>query len=196
MTIRDTSKDRENPLNLLALGMFGGDGSAIEAQEAQGQRELCASQQLPVEITFGTAEDLEAMGIKLGPLPREGEDQLFRSVTLPEGWKIVATDHSMWSRLLDAKGRRRADIFYKAAFYDRCAHISLAQRFSTERDYDDENNATCSVTDCGVAIHRVSRPIADKTQPWADTDWARAECTAWLNENRPEWADPTKYWEE
>jgi hypothetical protein len=46
-------------------------------------------------------------------------------VSLPPGWKVVPTDHSMWSDLVDAKGEKRASIFYKAAFYDRDAFIRI-----------------------------------------------------------------------
>jgi hypothetical protein len=63
-----------------------------------------------------------------------------RSVKLPEGWHIKATDHSMWSNLVDDKGRNRASIFYKAAFYDREAFLSFNRRFSMSyiiADYDE-----------------------------------------------------------
>src|SRR6185436_8068032 len=44
--------------------------------------------------------------------------------------KKIATDHSMYTDLVDDKGRVRASIFYKAAFYDRKADISFKRRFS------------------------------------------------------------------
>jgi hypothetical protein len=92
----------------------------IEAQEAQGQQTLVNSDILPKDSPWN---QLEAMGIKRG----KDVDDLFVSVELPEGWKKVATDHSMWSELQDASGKVVASIFYKAAFYDRKAHLSLKQ---------------------------------------------------------------------
>lgn len=105
--------------------LMGGNPRAIEAQEARGQKELTESQQLPVEINTGKLETLVKAGVKIGNAV-EG-DPLFRQVGLPEGWKIVATEHSMWSELKDEKGEVRAHIFYKAAFYDRRAHMDIVE---------------------------------------------------------------------
>lgn len=94
---------------------------AIEASEARGQRELVASTQLPVEMSREDRAKLEAAGVKLGkPLPDDG---LFCNAELPKGWRLQPTDHSMWSKLIDAEGNERASIFYKAAFYDRRAFL-------------------------------------------------------------------------
>lgn len=91
---------------------------AIEAQEARGQRQLVESSVLPMD---GDWDILEMMGVKrLGPV---SDDPLFVHVELPEGWRIRPTEHSMNSYLVDAEGQDRAHIFYKAAFYDRKAHI-------------------------------------------------------------------------
>lgn len=91
----------------------------IEAQEAQGQRDLVDSgNRIPKQ---GSLEVAAALGLKLG----ENADDLFVYVELPKGWRIQPTDHSMWSELVDAEGKKRAAIFYKAAFYDRHAFIRL-----------------------------------------------------------------------
>src|SRR5262249_23103348 len=95
----------------------------IEAQEAAGQAMLCLSSTLPKECPRA---ELEAYGVTFG----DAQDDLFVKVTLPAGWKKQATDHSMHSDLLDDKGRKRASIFYKAAFYDRRADMHLVRRFS------------------------------------------------------------------
>jgi hypothetical protein len=116
-TITNTSKVERNP-----GWLFGGNPRAIEAQEARGQQELVESEQLPVRINEGGREKLEALGVVF--MPCVGDD-IFRSVKLPKGWKKVLTDHSMWSNLVDDKGVVRAQIFYKAAFYDRSAHMSV-----------------------------------------------------------------------
>ena len=44
---------------------------------------------------------------------------------LPEGWKREASYHPMWSHIVDGAGKQRVSIFYKAASYDRKAHMSL-----------------------------------------------------------------------
>lgn len=114
MTIRNTATDEAGRLSVV----FGGSG-AIESQEAQGQQQLTQSSQLP---THGlTKEMAEKHGIAI--VGQSAGDPLFQDVVLPDGWKIQPTDHSMWSDLLDASGQKVAGIFYKAAFYDRCASI-------------------------------------------------------------------------
>jgi hypothetical protein len=122
--ITDTSKN-PNP-----EWLFGANPGAIEAQEAHGQQELVSSSQLPRAINdYGkykgkTIEDIyRKMGIKISD--KQGSDNLFIDVQLPEGWKLNPTDHSMWNELLDNKGKKIASIFYKAAFYDRDSFINF-----------------------------------------------------------------------
>lgn len=118
--IRNTAEEAaQNPL--LTLGAMMGGGGAIEAQEARGQRELVESEQLPVRMMGVTDADLITLGFTLGE-PTPG-DKLFRPATLPPGWKKQATDHSMWSKIVDESGRERFSIFYKASFYDRDAFM-------------------------------------------------------------------------
>lgn len=101
----------------------GGNPDAIVAQERRGQEQLVKSQQLPVK---GSA-DLEKFGVIIGPpLP---DDKLFCMATLPPGWKKKGSDHDMWSYLLDEEDVEVASIFYKAAWYDREAFVSV------KRDY-------------------------------------------------------------
>ena len=99
--------------------VMGGNPNAILAQEAEGQKQLCASQQLPKD---GLRPEKAAQHGIVIVGPSAGDD-LFVDVQLPEGWQIKPTDHSMWSELQDADGKRIAMIFYKAAFYDRTAFI-------------------------------------------------------------------------
>lgn len=128
MSIRNTEKDINEIKFLVSMGE-GGKG--IEAQEAQGQCELVKSSQLPAAISSyrngpGAKEIYEKLGIRVvGP---SNGDELFLDVELPSGWSKKAKDHHMWSELIDDKGRGRADIFYKAAFYDREANISFKKK--------------------------------------------------------------------
>jgi hypothetical protein len=102
----------------------GGDPESIERQEAQGQRQLVVSSQLPARGLF--PEDAARCGIHvLQPSPG---DPLFLDVVLPTGWTLKPTDHAMWSELVDDTGVKRASIFYKAAFYDRDAFIQFEEQ--------------------------------------------------------------------
>lgn len=99
-------------------------GAEIEDMEAIGQRELCASSCLPTLYSMGEGRGaLVNAGVKF--LGTVADDDLFEHVALPEGWRLVPTGHSMWSDLIDERGTVRAKVFYKAAFYDRRAHIDV-----------------------------------------------------------------------
>jgi hypothetical protein len=105
--------------------LFGGDSRSIERQEAAGQQELVNASVLPADCDSASRAALEAAGVVFGE-PVAG-DPIFVNVTLPDGWKKVATDHSMWSDLVDGDGKKRAGIFYKAAFYDRNARMYVTK---------------------------------------------------------------------
>jgi len=199
----NTSREaRESPIIPLLEGMIFGAGGSINHQEAQGQKSFVNSETLPTDMArhgdYDTKAILEAAGVKfLGEV--EG-DPMFQYVELPAGWKKAPTDHSMWSKLLDDKGRERASIFYKAAFYDRSARLSLTTRFGFRRDYDKEEKeglAVTYVTDGGNVIH-TTKPIKlpDDRQKRREvghkTDNA---ASAWINKHYPDWQNPGAYWD-
>jgi hypothetical protein len=119
--IEDTT--RRDP----ALHLFGalveGTSNYIENMEADGQRQLVNSAKLPTDFNFCTREEFEALGFTFGEVDPDG---MFQEATLPEGWERKGSDHAMWSYIVDERGFERVAIFYKAAFYDRSAHMSLS----------------------------------------------------------------------
>lgn len=115
--IENTSK--RDPELMFLEAMVAPDGF-VERMESAGQAQLVNSTMLPTK----GSDELEALGFTLGDVDRA--DPLFRAVTLPEGWRKEATDHSMWTRILDPQGRERVAVFYKAAFYDRDAFCRAA----------------------------------------------------------------------
>lgn len=121
----------DNLLNFSIATTPGG----IEKQEAQGQQNLINSTALPIK---GDWNVLARWGIVKG----EPINNLFCHCTLPDGWQKVATDHSMWSKLVDDRGLNRANVFYKAAFYDTAAHFNTVKRFSVGTFYSHEDNPT------------------------------------------------------
>jgi hypothetical protein len=138
MTIRNTSKmDTADMLGFLIAGMDGDPSAPILAQEAQGQREVVNSTLIPTDM-HNPAEDFEALGFVLGEV--KDDDPMWREATLPDGWAREGSSHSMWSYIIDERGFRRCAIFYKAAFYDRSAHIGI-QREPTTKAQDDSYEA-------------------------------------------------------
>ena len=133
MGIRNTGKFRGTAEAdmILADARAGGrwGPGAIEEMEREGKAQLMNSDRLPVKFNVfhqSQAEaqaEFEALGFTFGD-PDEG-DPMFRPATLPEGWQRKGGDHAMWSYIVDELGRERVSIFYKAAFYDRDAFMSL-----------------------------------------------------------------------
>lgn len=182
----------------------------IEAQEAAGQTMLVESQILPQEGTikpgfYGDPKQtqqqrLEAVGFVFG----EQVDDLFVRCQLPPGWTKQAEDHSMWSRLEDEHGRKRASIFYKAAFYDRSAHLSLEQRFTYRTwyaptiDQTEDFNQRREAPVCMVVLDGRT-PIFATASFQGDNLEAKGEarkaCELWLETHYADWRDPFKYWE-
>ena len=181
-----TKQAQKNPGAFLGEAMVFGGSQAIERSEAQGQAELVESEVLPTNLNGGNQKDYEKVGIIFGNVV-EG-DPLFQEVTLPAGWKKIRTDHSMWSKLVDDKGRERAGIFYKAAFYDRSAHMNLTRRFSVD---------TCKYDDKGVVLDGGSTELFkhEHNGEYEGREIARVHCEQWLDENYSDWKDKTAYWD-
>lgn len=197
-----TRKVLENPDSFLVEVLTVGRSEAILNQEAEGQGSFVGSDTLPAKISsygdFDEKKILKDAGVEfLGMV--EG-DKLFQYVKLPPGWQKVATDHSMWSNLVDDKGRIRARIFYKAACYDRDARLSLTTRFGIQYEYDREDTehvAIASVTDCGKVIYTTA-PIPlpeDDRKRFESSDKAKEAAKAWLDSNYPNWKNPGLYWD-
>lgn len=178
--------------NIIAATTPGG----IEAQEACGQRDMA--------LTFNTLpkEGDRAIAEKFGFVYGKSVDDLFFSVTAPEGWSIRPTDHSMYSDIVDEQGRVRGSIFYKAAFYDRAAHMHWKNRYRVLNVYSDNRDGSRieQATDTATGEIFTSVHCADKadTETWAQFD-TRQQAIAkiskdFLDEKFPDWQNPTAYW--
>lgn len=197
MRVTNTAAQRRDPLDGLP--------AMIEASEARGQALLAEADQLPAEGMDEARAVLEALGFEIIG-PTDG-DPLFVDVKMPPGWKKVPTSHSMWLDLVDVDGWKRAEIFYKAAFYDRGAHIRMRRRFALQtRNLNERTRAMGYVLDNreppnDETQYRViwqTEPLvfATKEDLWdagAD-EKQRAACEAWLAEHLPDWKDPLAYW--
>lgn len=168
----------------------------IERQEAAGQQELVNGTNFPLEMSPGR-EAYEKMGFAFG----NPVDGIFVAATLPEGWRKEATDHSMWSHIIDAQGRKRVGIFYKAAFYDRRARATLEQRYVVQMIYPDmewgaglkEDEGFIALVDGGKAILKQSEVF--KRDDYAVCDPIDKAFREELDEQYPDHRDPTAYWE-
>jgi len=195
---------KEDGLDLLLRAMSTGNSSdAIYQQEAAGQESFVQSETLPTDMSEDARNALEKSGVKfLGIIE---DDPIFQYVELPEDWKKIPTSHSMYTDLIDANGKKRASIFYKAAFYDRSARLNIERRFYIQIDYQrlrEERIAQASVHDVEDVIftsQEVSfEDATDLTEKYQLQDIAieeaKEEASKWLEEKYPEWEDPSMYW--
>lgn len=180
--------------------VMGGNPNAILAQEAEGQQSFVNSETLPTDMGcysgYNTKAILEAAGVKF--VCTVPDDPMFQVVELPEGWQKKATDHSMHSNLVDNKGRVRARIFYKAAFYDRSANLSLARRYEVSFDYDRSENegvGVANVTDGGEVIFSTEPIPVNREKSWKTSEQANKLAVEWLDKNYPDWENPGAYWD-
>jgi len=173
----------------LANALIASTPGGIERQEAAGQRTLAESAMLPKEISGATREQLTALGFKFGA----DMDELFVKCELPPGWTKRGTDHSMHSDLFDDQGRKRAGIFYNAAFYDRRADMRMLRRFSVDmyRDGSRADYMRCIVTDGDKVVFDAGEW---KCGDYDHSDKLKAICKDWLNEEHPEWQNPLACW--
>jgi hypothetical protein len=98
-----------------------GNPNAIKAQEFSEQQKFVNSTELPLYMSEEDKSELIKMGVVFG----EAVDDLFINALLPDGWKKISTDHSMWSNLVDDEDKIITQVFYKGAFYDRDAFLRL-----------------------------------------------------------------------
>lgn len=196
-----------NPAGLTALAtgdienfLLASTPGGIELQEEMGQRDICGiTDILPIRCP---RPELEKLGFVFGEPCSSEPHEIFVNVAFPEGWSKKATDHSMWSDLLDAKGRKRAGIFYKSAFYDRSAHMKLDSRYHVKTFYYDKNGVE-RYEDTASTIDRVvdcdDRALfSSENVPYGEWDKQSAErerCAKWLDANLPNWKDATAYWD-
>lgn len=184
----------------ILLDTFSGiyPGDAIERQEAAGQSAMVNSADLPVDMHESRDRVTVATGIKFG----EPVNDLFVAVELPSGWRKERTEHPMWSDLLDDKGRKRAAIFYKAAFYDRSARMSWERRYTATKEYADgpngyeDDSSRTVVRDNApgdVLFSREWRKNGSDTREDREADQTAAR--DWLADKFPEHEDPFAYWD-
>ena len=199
-------------VNDMLIAMIPG---GIEASEKIGQIDVARSETLPrIGLLGEDRARWESVGVRIldeGDSTRAGtEDALFCRVELPAGWRKVPADHYLYTNLVDQRGRERGQIFYKAAFYDRSANITMLRRFGVKRDYardDFRSVIQYQVTDGGVVVFRSEERSAYDTgktgehgvRAYALNDVIemalKLSCLTWLAERGIVDHDPAANWD-
>jgi hypothetical protein len=171
--------------NALVAATPGG----IEAQERAGRDKLVATFLfLPIDGMSKYKDILLSWGFAIG----DAIDELFVAITPPEGWILRATEHAMWSEIVDPAGVVRGGVFFKAAFYDRKAAFSLRTRYRIDSEFTN-GNIWWHVTDQKTGDVLFDRPVVASTD-FAASDAAEQECRDWLNKTYPLWTAIEAYW--
>ena len=204
-TVSNTARNAQTQAG--AMGIFGaaivvgrGMSGEIERMEAVGQQQFCESDVIPTNLAHGLTEQrLRDLGFELGD--QVGDDDLFRYARLPKGWERRATDHDMWSEIVDEQGRKRMSVFYKAAFYDRKASLRESPRFLVETECGHSNESFDTMTQATVKVFDAKTVLFEKTcvrregEEWYDLDSRAQELGRdWLHANRPGWTDKAAAW--
>lgn len=210
--VENTTKTaQESPASILVEAIIAGPaGGHIEAMEARGTAQLAESSILPsnglveAKSPMGCYADwAEKCGIQILDLV-DGDD-IFVNAKLPDGWRQKTTDHGMWNDLVDDKGRKRAGIFYKAAFYDRSAFIRPNARFiaTYECNWEDHTDKHCwgVVRDGGKIIWK-GGVLESAPSPWnpdgppvQQSEVATLHAKRWVEERYPDFENTAAYWE-
>ena len=180
----------EEAIKLATRIQIAATPGGIEQQESAGQRELLERNILPRLIRGGTREQLAQFGLRFG----KDIDDLFVECVLPLGWTKKAGEWDTHNDLLDEKGRVRAFIFFKAAFYDRQAHMSLRGRFKVDlyQAGRDDAHRIAAVTDSGKVLLVLGE--WRRSDPEA-SDAYLEQGRAWLAQRYPNWESPLAYWD-
>lgn len=177
-----------------------GEENIIDTMEREGQRRVARDISLPREMT-PSKEVWEKMGFVF----YETKDPLFYKAILPAGWKIVPTDNPMWSNIVDARGLIRAQIFYKAAFYSRMAHMSLSVRYGIQtKSFPEEPEKVeiyfgneKEVLFVAGSVSLPANPTSEQiTEYYATQDKLFKAARKFAEEHYPGWGDPMAYWDE
>lgn len=176
----------------------GDTGRAVMNQEKRGQGDFNSSDVLPKDLRDCTREQLEQLGFVFG----EDVDDLFVKAKLPAGWQKRGTEHSMWSEIADDKGRVRGQVFYKAAFYDRNAHMFLTRRYhygsepinGYGENHKDEDPDVGYVKDEGARIWKTA-PRQIPAGGWKIREELDAEAKSYIEEHYPDHKNPLAYWD-
>jgi hypothetical protein len=175
--------------NVLKIAMSTGDGTmALDVVQSAEQLAAALECNLPIDMK-PSREVFEKVGFTFESI----RDNVLCKATLPAGWTIK--NEGYWSYIYDDKGRFRANSFYK--FWDMCGHMKLCSRFYIGYEHVVKDDVYSPVR---VAVKNSDDKVVFITEESAEEyskehDALRGKAKEYLNQNYPDWEDPTKYWD-
>lgn len=192
---------KEELLGFTALiRAMNGEKNVIEHMVSEGQQEAIRRVHVAKKVR-PSKEAWEQLGFTFTDI--EGDDILCNA-TLPKGWSIQATEHSMWNNIIDENGMIRGRMYYKAAFYDRHAHMYLECRYKMCNIYVGEDHSTTEIyfgnneEKLFVAgqIHSKENETREERLARYNLEEELEEKTRnWANQNYPDWENVHAYWD-
>ena len=183
----------------MLIHAMSGKNNVIEHMEAEGQQEAVRNIMMAKDMS-PNKEEWEQLGFIFTDIP---DDNVLCVATLPEGWSLKATDHSMWNDIIDENGMKRGSMFYKAAFYDRNAYMTLERRYevcstavdgdySTREIYFGNENERLFVAGQVHTPKDISRE--ERKALYDKTDELKVLAKKFGDENYPGWESVHAYW--
>ncbi len=184
--------DERDALLILAR-IMSGEENIIEHMEKEGQDEAIRRIQ-----TAKRMQPAQEEWEKLGFTFEEIGDSVLYKATLPEGWSMRATGHSMWNEFYDQNGYKRGSMFYKAAFYDRSAHMSLCARYGIHTKATDEDTTVVYFGNEHEELFVAGEIKAERysDEYYEQLDELDTKASAFASAYYPEWRNPLAYWDE
>lgn len=120
---------------------------------------------------------------------------------LPNGWTAKSISNTYFSRLIDNKGRYRADIFRKRDIHEQDFFIRFNRRF-TIKEYIvstilDDVTSFHYVLDNSklLRIFKTDRITYNINDLYDHEAKYHEICVKWLEENYPDYKNPSAYWD-
>ena len=168
--------------------------------------DVVSGRYIPLNMLYDTHRALKQAGVVFGKVV-DGSN-LFGHMTLPSGWRVIPKGTgSFW--MVDENGRRRAEIFYTPSsnIHAPQASVFSVPRFTVMQDWNQHNKhnqVLCRVYDGERVVFEsavFSRIFCSEAEAASgfnldnpSANAARKECTEWLDDRFPQWANHSAYW--
>lgn len=181
------------------LRILSGEKNVLENKEKEGQEELIRRRMLPKEMQ-PEKEVWEELGFKFSEI----DDELLYQAILPDGWDVRATEHHMWSEIIDKDENVRGTIFYKASVYDRHAFMSLKQKYEIKEKVNSDSDTLKYNFYFGNEKEKIysSSEIEFSYDDYEERpelydmllDSAKEDVKNFADKNYPDWNNVKNYW--
>lgn len=172
--------------------IMSGEKDVLEKMEYEGQSTAVNNTMLAIDMK-PEKEVWEKLGFSFSEI--SGDDVLCKA-KLPTGWCLNSTEHPMWNNIVDNKGNVRASMFYKAAFYDRSAHMNLETRYRLDRDYIDEDTVEVYFGNKNEKLFVAGKYSYSEDDAYEKSEKCYQLAEDFANKNYPDWKNPLAYWDD